>query len=73
MINIAVFVSGGGTNLQALIDAQDRGEIKNGKSPLFLHPTKTLTPWKEQKKPESPQPLSAVRPMTVRRLTTRQF
>lgn len=31
MMNIAVLVSGGGTNLQALIDAQDRGEIKNGK------------------------------------------
>lgn len=30
MLNIAVFVSGGGTNLQALIDAQNRGEIKNG-------------------------------------------
>lgn len=27
---IAVLVSGGGTNLQALIDAQKRGEIKNG-------------------------------------------
>ncbi|MGI5962786.1 MAG: phosphoribosylglycinamide formyltransferase [Lawsonibacter sp.] len=27
---IAVLVSGGGTNLQALIDAQDRGEIVNG-------------------------------------------
>ena len=31
MMNIAVFVSGGGSNLQALIDAQNRGEIKNGK------------------------------------------
>ena len=31
MLNIAVLVSGGGTNLQALIDAQNRGEIKNGK------------------------------------------
>lgn len=31
MMNIAVLVSGGGTNLQALIDAQKRGEIKNGK------------------------------------------
>ena len=30
-MNIAVLVSGGGTNLQALIDAQNRGEIKNGK------------------------------------------
>lgn len=36
MLNIAVFVSGGGTNLQALIDAQDRGEIKNGKITLVL-------------------------------------
>ena len=27
---IAVLVSGGGTNLQALIDAQDRGELVNG-------------------------------------------
>lgn len=31
MKNIAVLVSGGGTNLQALIDAQGRGEIVNGK------------------------------------------
>ena len=31
MKNIAVLVSGGGTNLQALIDAQNRGEIINGK------------------------------------------
>lgn len=31
MKNIIVLVSGGGTNLQALIDAEKRGEIKNGK------------------------------------------
>ncbi|MGN1432133.1 MAG: phosphoribosylglycinamide formyltransferase [Ruminococcus sp.] len=31
MKNIVVLVSGGGTNLQALIDAQNWGEIKNGK------------------------------------------
>lgn len=30
MKRIAVLVSGGGTNLQALIDAQARGDIKNG-------------------------------------------
>ncbi|MDE7293727.1 MAG: phosphoribosylglycinamide formyltransferase, partial [Oscillospiraceae bacterium] len=30
MKNIVVLVSGGGTNLQALIDAQKRGEIKGG-------------------------------------------
>ena len=31
MKNIVVLVSGGGTNLQALLDAQARGEIRNGK------------------------------------------
>lgn len=31
MLNVAVLVSGGGTNLQAIIDASDRGEIINGK------------------------------------------
>ena len=36
MMNIAVFVSGGGTNLQALIDAEKRGEIKNGKITFVL-------------------------------------
>lgn len=36
MMNIAVFVSGGGTNLQALIDAQERGEIKNGRITFVL-------------------------------------
>ncbi|WP_294799140.1 phosphoribosylglycinamide formyltransferase [uncultured Eubacterium sp.] len=36
MLNIAVFVSGGGTNLQALIYAQNRGEIKNGKITFVL-------------------------------------
>lgn len=35
-MNIAVFVSGGGTNLQALIDAQERGEIKNGRITFVL-------------------------------------
>ena len=31
MLNIAVLVSGGGTNLQALINAEHSGKIKNGK------------------------------------------
>ncbi len=31
MLRIVVLVSGGGTNLQALIDAQHAGKIKNGK------------------------------------------
>jgi len=33
---IAVFVSGGGTNLQALIDAEKRGEIPSGEIALVL-------------------------------------
>ena len=33
---IAVLVSGGGTNLQALIDAQGRGELGNGKITLVI-------------------------------------
>ena len=33
---IAVFVSGGGTNLQALIDAQRIGKIKSGEIVLVL-------------------------------------
>ena len=33
---IAVFVSGGGTNLQALIDAQSAGIIKNGEIALVI-------------------------------------
>ena len=36
MTKIAVLVSGGGTNLQALIDAQARGEIKDGKLDFVL-------------------------------------
>ena len=40
MKNIAVLVSGGGTNLQALIDAQNSGIIKSGKINLVIsnHP-----------------------------------
>ena len=33
---IAVFVSGGGTNLQALIDACDKGIIKSGSIDLVI-------------------------------------
>ncbi len=36
MLNIAVLVSGGGTNLQALINAQNRGELQNGKLSLVI-------------------------------------
>ena len=36
MVRIAVLVSGGDTNLQALIDAQSRGELKNGRIAAVL-------------------------------------
>ena len=36
MLNIAVLVSGGGTNLQALIDAEKVGKIKNGRISLVV-------------------------------------
>ena len=38
---IAVLVSGGGTNLQALIDAQHRGEIVNGEIALVVSSSPT--------------------------------
>ena len=36
MLNIAVLVSGGGTNLQAILDAQARGEIPRGRVSLVV-------------------------------------
>ena len=36
MTRIAVLVSGGGTNLQALIDAEKRGELGEGKISLVI-------------------------------------
>ena len=36
MINVAVLVSGGGTNLQALIDAEKNGIIRSGKISLVI-------------------------------------
>ena len=36
MIRIAVFVSGGGTNLQALLDAEKSGQLKSGQIALVV-------------------------------------
>ena len=36
MLNIAVLVSGGGTNLQALLDSEARGENPNGRIRLVV-------------------------------------
>ena len=36
MLNIAVLVSGGGTNLQALLDAQASGTLRSGRITLVV-------------------------------------
>ena len=36
MLGVAVLVSGGGTNLQALLDAQARGDIPDGRITLVV-------------------------------------
>lgn len=48
--NIAVLVSGGGTNLQALIDAQDAGKIKSGKIKLVISNNKNAFALERAKK-----------------------
>ncbi|MCL2019821.1 MAG: phosphoribosylglycinamide formyltransferase, partial [Oscillospiraceae bacterium] len=42
MKNIAVLVSGGGTNLQALIDAEKAGELPGGKISLVISSKKSV-------------------------------
>ena len=50
--NIAVFVSGGGTNLQALLDAADRGELKDGALVLVLSSREDVYALERAKKKE---------------------
>lgn len=50
MKKIAVLVSGGGTNLQALIDAQQRGEIINGEIALVVSSSPTAYALERAKK-----------------------
>ena len=50
MKKIAVLVSGGGTNLQALIDAQNRGEIINGEIALVVSSSPTAYALERAKK-----------------------
>ena len=39
MLKVAVLVSGGGTNLQAILDAIDNGTITNAKAVSYTHLT----------------------------------
>ena len=36
MVNIAVLTSGGGTNLEAILNAEERGDIKSGKVQIVI-------------------------------------
>ena len=54
MKNIAVLVSGGGTNLQALIDAQARGEIVNGRLSIVISSAPEVYALERAKKADIP-------------------
>ncbi len=54
MKNIVVLVSGGGTNLQALIDSQSRGEIKGGKITCVISSKDGVFALERAKKAEIP-------------------
>ena len=51
---IAVLVSGGGTNLQALIDAQERGTINSGEIALIISSSETAFALERAKKHNIP-------------------
>lgn len=53
-INIAVLVSGGGTNLQALIDAEKSGKLKSGKINLVVSNNETAFALNRAKAAEIP-------------------
>jgi phosphoribosylglycinamide formyltransferase-1 len=53
---IAVLVSGGGTNLQALIDARDRGELPHGELALVVSNKEGALPLKGRRMPAFPWP-----------------
>ena len=61
MKKIAVLVSGGGTNLQALIDAQHRGEIVNGEIAAVIASTPDAYALERAKTPASPATSSPAR------------
>lgn len=53
MVKIAVLVSGGGTNLQALIDREQQGELGSGKICLVLSSRPDVYALERAKKPAS--------------------
>ncbi len=51
MLNIAVLVSGGGTNLQALLDSEARGENPTERSPWWWLPSPASMRWNVPQRP----------------------
>lgn len=49
MLKVAVLVSGGGTNLQAILDSVDRGEITNAEIALVISNKRVLMHWRERR------------------------
>lgn len=52
--NIAVLVSGGGTNLQALLDAQAAGKLPHGEIALVVSSNPGLMRWNGRRRPAVP-------------------
>ena len=50
MLKIAVLVSGGGTNLQAIIDAVADGGIKDTEITAVISNNRNAFAWREQRK-----------------------
>ena len=49
MLKVGVLVSGGGTNLQAILDAIDCGKITNAEVSLVISNNPRLMHWREQR------------------------
>ena len=49
MLRVGVMVSGGGTNLQAILDAVDAGEITNAEIAVVISTIRAHMPWSGQK------------------------
>ena len=45
MLRVGVMVSGGGTNLQAILDSIDNGTIRNARVEAVISNNRSATPW----------------------------
>ena len=68
LTKIAVFVSGGGTNLQALIDAQKAGLIKSGRIKLVISSSPKAYALERAKKAKIPAVVVSKNNSAARRL-----